>query len=127
MVSGRNPSITSRGADWGWPPRARGELHMAWVNRFKVGAAVGTLTVLPFLAQGCSSSSSNPLCCTEFKVGANIDANIGGSAQSQVAVQAVADIGGIASAAIDDLTTACRGIAQDLDTPQADQDTAEAN
>jgi len=86
-------------------------------------AAVGLVTTLA--APGCSAAD-NPLCCTEVKVGATIDASIGGSAQSQVAVQAVADVAGIASAAVDDLTTACRGIAQDLDAAKADQDLAES-
>jgi hypothetical protein len=85
----------------------------------------GSVVVLAAVIGACGED--NPLCCTEFKVGANITADIGGSAQSQVAVQAVADVSGIASAAIDDLTTACRGIAQDLEAPEAEQDAAEAN
>ncbi len=89
------------------------------------GAVLMGAVVLPFAVQGCSDDGSNPLCCDEFKVGATIEANIGGSAQSLVAVQAVADFGGIASAAVDDLTTACRSIATDLDAPQADRDAAE--
>lgn len=89
------------------------------------GAALMTAIVLPLGLQGCGED--NPLCCTEFQVGANIDANIGGSIESQVAVQAVADFAGIASAIIDDLTTSCRSMAQDLDAPKADQEAAEAN
>jgi hypothetical protein len=81
--------------------------------------------VVPMTLQGCSED--NPLCCTEFKVGATIDAKIGGGVESQVAVQAVADFAGIASASIDDLTTACRSISQDLDAPKAEVDAAEAN
>jgi hypothetical protein len=92
-----------------------------------IGLALAAMALSPAVLQGCSSSGSNPLCCTEFKVGAEVDVNIGGSVQSQVAVQAIADIGGIGSAAIDDLTTACRNIAQDLDAPQADLDAAAAN
>ena len=84
---------------------------------------------IPLLTNGCSSvpgiPDSNPLCCSEFAVGATIGAEIGGSAQSQIAVQAIADIGGIASSAVADLTTSCRGIAQDLSAPKADQDAAE--
>jgi len=76
---------------------------------------------------GCSSDASNPLCCSEFKVGATIQADIGGSAQSQVAVQAVADFAGIASAALDDITSGCRAMAQDLDAAKDKQDAAEAN
>lgn len=90
------------------------------------GAALGAALVLPSIMAGCSDED-NPLCCNEFKAGASVDVKIGGSAQAQVAVQAVADFSGIASAAIDDLTTACRSIATDLDVAQADRDAAEAN
>jgi hypothetical protein len=76
---------------------------------------------------GCGSDPTAAVCCTEFKVGATIEGDIGGSAESKVAVQAVADFSGIAAGALDDLTTACRSMAQDLDAPQADQDKAEAN
>lgn len=101
---------------------------MTGFNRLKSGVLIATALTIPVLANGCSSNpADNPLCCTEFKVGGTIDASIGGSVQSQVAVQAVADIAGIATAAIDDLTTACRGIAMDLDVAQADADAAEAN
>ena len=86
-------------------------------------AVVGLASALA--SPGCSAAD-NPLCCTEVKVGATIDASIGGSVQSQVAVQAVADVAGIASAAVDDLTTACRSIAQDLEATKADQDAAES-
>lgn len=88
------------------------------------GAVMMAAVVIPVTLQGCSSDS--PLCCTEFKAGATIDAKIGGNAQAQVAVQAVADFSGIASAAIDDLTTACRSISQDLDADKAKQQAAEA-
>ena len=91
------------------------------------GAAMMAAVVIPSTLAGCSEDGSNPLCCTEFKVGATIQADIGGSAESQVAVQAVADFAGIASAAIDDLTAACRSIAEDLDAPQASRDAAASN
>lgn len=87
------------------------------------GAALMGMIVLPFGIQGCGAQDA--LCCDEFAVGADIDLEIGGSAESKVAVQAVADFAGIASAAIDDLTTACRSMAQDLDAPKADQEKAE--
>lgn len=93
-------------------------------KRFYGAALMGAIVVTSGL-EGCSSDS--PLCCNEFKVGANIDAKIGGNAQSQVAVQAVADFAGIAGAAVDDLTTACRSMAQDLDAAKTDVDAAEAN
>lgn len=95
-------------------------------RKFAPAALVLSALAIPVLTEGCSSDASNPLCCTEFKVGATINADIGGSAESKVAVQAVADIGGIASAMVDDLITSCRSIAQDLGAPQADQDAAEA-
>lgn len=93
----------------------------------KTAAILGAAIAIPVLTQGCSSSASNPLCCTEFEVGGNITADIGGSAQSLVAVQAVADVSAIAASAVEDLATACRGIAQDLDAPAADQAAAQAN
>lgn len=88
-------------------------------------ALIGAVSVMAF-TQGCSSD--NPLCCTadDFQVGGTVKASIGGSAQSQVAVQAVADIAGIAEASLTDLTTACRGIAQDLNADAAAQADAES-
>jgi hypothetical protein len=96
------------------------------MNRFKVPALASVAIVLPLLINGCSSDASNPLCCNEFKVGGTITADIGGSAESQVAAQAVADVSAIAASAVEDLTTACRGIAQDLDADKAKQDAASA-
>lgn len=74
--------------------------------------AFASAFALPFLANGCTPDE---LCCTEVKAGATISAEIGGSAQAQVAVQAVADFAGIANAAITDLASACRSMAEDLD------------
>jgi len=91
------------------------------------GAGLMSTLVLSVLVQGCPQDGSNPLCCTEFKAGATIDANIGGSAESKVAVQAVADFAGIASAAVSDITTACRGMAEDLGASETDRAAAEKN
>src|SRR4051794_28508152 len=101
---------------------------MKLFNKFVPGAAIAVLAALPVLTNGCSAvqDAQKGVCCTEFAVGADIKADIGGSAQSQVAVQAIADIGGIAASSVLDLTAACRGIAQDLGAAQADQDAAEA-
>jgi hypothetical protein len=96
-------------------------------NRLKAGLALAAALAMPVLTNGCGADGDNPLCCNEFKVGGTITASIGGSAESQVAVQAVSDFSGIAAAAIDDITTACRGIATDLDATKAEQDMAEAN
>jgi hypothetical protein len=96
-------------------------------NRFKASFAVAAMLALPVLSNGCSSvgGTGNPLCCTEFKAGGTVDAKIGGNAEAFVAVQAVADFSGIAAASIDDITTACRGIATDLDADKAKADAAE--
>ena len=91
------------------------------------GAALMAAVAIPTMVGGCSSDADNPLCCNEFKVGATISANIGGGAESKVAVQAVADFAAIASAAVDDITAGCRSMAQDLDADKAKQDEAEAN
>ncbi len=102
---------------------------MNTLNRFKACLAAATFVALPILSNGCSAvtDASGAVCCTEFKAGAVIDAKIGGSLEAQTAVQAVADFSGIASAGIDDITTACRGIATDLDADKAKGDSAEAN
>jgi len=88
-------------------------------------AAFAALVVTSVLACGPGTEITDNVCCTEFKVGATLDAKIASSAQGQVAAQAVADVAGIASAAVDDLTTACRSIAQDLDAPKDKADAAE--
>ena len=91
------------------------------------GAALMAAVATPTMLGGCSAAEDNPLCCNEFKVGATIGANIGGGAESKVAVQAVADFAAIASAAVDDITAGCRSMAQDLDADKTKQDAAEAN
>ena len=67
------------------------------LTSFKAPLALMVALAAPLLTNGCSAAD-NPLCCTEFKAGATIDANIGGGAEAQVAVQAVADFAGIAAA-----------------------------
>lgn len=78
-----------------------------------------------FIAGTLPGCEDNALCCTEsdFQVGGTIALE----GEAGVALQAVADISGIASASIDDLTTACRSMAQELDAPVADQKAAEQN
>jgi len=98
-------------------------------NRFSIPLALAVTAAIPLFANGCSSSGlpgQNALCCTEFAVGGTVDANIGGSAQSKIAVQAIADIGGVASAAVADITAACQGIAQDLSADPAKQTDADS-
>ncbi|CAN5913396.1 hypothetical protein BH11MYX4_BH11MYX4_17000 [soil metagenome] len=99
---------------------------MNTLNRFKAPVALAIAAILPVLACSSVTDAQGALCCTEFKAGAAVTADIGGSAKAQVAVQAVADFSGIAAAAITDLTTACRSMAQDLDAPAADLAAAEA-
>ena len=85
------------------------------------------VSTLPFLAVSLGACAGDVLCCNEFKAGATISADIGGSAQSQVAVQAVADFAGIANAAITDLASACRSIAEDLDADAGKRAAIEAD
>ena len=101
---------------------------MNTLNRFKAPLALAFALALPVITNGCSSvtDAQAAVCCTEFKPGATIDAKIGGGAQARVAVQAIADFTGVASAAIGDITTACRGLATDLGAATADLDKAEA-
>lgn len=103
-------------------------------SRLGAAFAIGAL----LLAPGCGSDptnptnnpvtggGNNPLCCSEkeFQVGGTV--SLEGSAQSQVAVQAVADFAGVASTITDDLGAICRAIAQDLDAPKAEQEKAQA-
>jgi len=90
------------------------------------GMLLAAAIALP--TSGCDKvqDAQSAVCCTEFQVGGTISADIGGGAEGQVAAQAVADFAGIATAAVDDLTTACRSMAQDLDVDKATQDAAEA-
>lgn len=96
-------------------------------NRFKASLAAAAMLALPVITNGCSSVSDaqSAVCCTEFKAGGTVDAKISTKAEALVAVQAVADFSGIAAASIDDITTACRGIATDLDADKAKADAAE--
>jgi hypothetical protein len=91
-------------------------------------AFLGAISVIALVlsSAACKDPTDNPLCCSEFKVGATLGAEISGTAQGQVAAQAIADVAGIASVAVDDLTTACRAIAQDLDAPKDEQEKAES-
>jgi hypothetical protein len=89
--------------------------------------AIGAM-MIPGSACDKIEDAQNAVCCNadDFQVGGTVTASIGGSAQAQLAVQAVADFAGVASVMVEDLTTACRNIAQDLDAPKDKQDEAEA-
>lgn len=90
-----------------------------------IRAGLFTALALGPVLMGCPPPDELSPCCSEFKVGASLDASISSTAQGAVTAQAVADVAGIASAAVDDLTTACRSIAQDLDAAKDKQDAAE--
>src|SRR5438105_4406213 len=81
----------------------------------------GVAATVPVLTNGCSSASSiqQTLCCTEYKAGTDmaqvdfkVDASING--EFHAFAQAAGDITVVASAALDDATSACRQIAIDL-------------
>jgi hypothetical protein len=106
---------------------------MNTLNRFKAPFALAIALALPVLTNGCSSvtDAAGDLCCTDFKVGADlsgadfkVDASIKG--QFLVLAQAGSDFSATATAMLDDVTNACRGIAQDLGAKTEDQTTADA-
>lgn len=94
--------------------------------------AVGLSTV----AAGCGEDGNGlpgtgDLCCTEFKVGADltgadfgVDADIKG--QFEVLAQAVSDLSATATATLNDIEVSCRNIAIDLGVPDAQQVSADA-
>jgi hypothetical protein len=102
-------------------------------KRLYGGALMGSAVLLSLLC-ACGpnpvTGAANDLCCTEFKVGANlsgadfgVDASIKG--QFEVLAQGASDFAGTATAMLDDVTNACRGIAQDLGAADAAQTAAD--
>ena len=89
-------------------------------KRLTAPLALAAALALPVLTNGCSSDISNPaggLCCTDFKVGADltgVDFGVDASIKGQFAAfaQAAADLSATATGAIDDVTNACKAIAQ---------------
>ena len=99
-------------------------------NRFKAPLAVAVALAIPVFT-ACSSNPLDDICCTDFKVGADltnvdfgVDASISG--QFQVLAQAGSDFSGTATAMLDDVTNACKGIATDLGVADADATAADA-
>jgi len=95
---------------------------MSMLNRFKAAAIVASVCAVPALTNGCGASDAitqiqEAACCDEFKPGATVDAKFSANAQVVVAAQAIADFSGIAAASVDDITSACRTMAQELDAP----------
>ena len=86
-----------------------------------------------------AKADANPICratvpsgggggpCTEFVVGTPVDPAIGGSAASQVGVQAIDDYATSAAAAASTATASCKKIAQDLGVTPAQGAAADAN
>jgi len=105
---------------------------MKTLNRFKAPLALSAALALPILTNGCGVDPTNPtgdLCCTEFKVGADlsavdfkVDASIKG--QFSVLAQAGSDFSATATAMLDDVTNACAAIAVDLGADDAKQSAA---
>jgi hypothetical protein len=90
---------------------------------------IATLTAvglaLPLLVGGCeeaqkATEGASALCCTDFKVGADLGAVDWGISDAALSgkfsafAQAASDLSGVASGALSDITVACRNIATDL-------------
>src|SRR4051794_33246104 len=105
---------------------------MSSIPRLKTALAIALTLGVPLVASGCKDNPLDDVCCTDFKVGADlsgadfgVDADIKG--QFSVLAQAGSDFSATATGMIDDVTNACRGIAQDLGAADADQTAADAN
>ncbi|MBX3190996.1 MAG: hypothetical protein KF819_28630 [Labilithrix sp.] len=82
---------------------------------------------MPVITNGCSDNPLDAICCTEFKVGADLsgaDFGVDASIKGQFAVlaQAGSDFSATATGMLDDITNACRAIAVDLGAEQAKVD-----
>ncbi len=75
---------------------------------------------------GTSGSSGTSGACSEFHPGGQNDPGIGGTAQSQVIAQSVADIAGASATQVTDLTAACKKLAVALAASSSDQTAADA-
>ena len=75
---------------------------------------------------GSSGEAGEGGVCTEFHVGGQDDPGIGGTAQTQVIAQSVADIGGAAATQVTAVTASCKKLATALSAPPAQQAQAEA-
>jgi hypothetical protein len=94
---------------------------MTVFTRLKSGVMVAVALAIPILSNGCGDDnplSPSNLCCTDFKVGADltgvdfgVDASIKGSFGAFA--QAAGDLSAVAAASLTDVTAACRAIAID--------------
>jgi hypothetical protein len=88
-------------------------------SRFMAPLAVVAALALPALTNGCSSDLTNPagsLCCTDFKVGADLsgtDFGVDASIKGQFAAfaQASGDLAAVATASLEQVSGACKAIA----------------
>ena len=84
------------------------------------GAVLMAAVVIPSMLIGCGDDITNPgaaLCCTDFKVGADLsgaDFGVDGSIKGQfnTFAQASADLSGAATGALEGVSNACKGMAQ---------------
>lgn len=92
-------------------------------------ASLPVLALGIMMVPGTACDGADSLCCSseDFQAGGTISLEVGGNAQGQMAVQAIADVAGTANAMVEDITTACRNIAQDLEAPADAQQAAEKN
>ncbi len=90
---------------------------MTTKNRFTAQLALGALLLLPVLTNGCDGDDPlSAACCTDFKVGADlsgadfgVDASIKG--EFLAFAQAAADLSATATAALEEVSGACKAIA----------------
>ena len=117
--------------------------HSARMCSWATTAATSTIALLSsVLLCGCSSDTDSntnandignaygaesPSCCdaADFQPGRTVGDGIGGSARSRITVQAAADFAGASNLLVEDITSACRNIARELDASQQDQAEAE--
>jgi hypothetical protein len=100
-----------------------------------VGACTGGGSSSGYIEAGVEGSSDGSSggtggdggACPAFHPGGTNDPSIGGSATSQVAAQAAADLSGAADVQTSDVTAACKGIATTLGASASDQSAADAN
>jgi hypothetical protein len=75
---------------------------------------------------GASGTAGTSGACTEFHPGEQNDVGIGGSAQSQVNAQGIADLAGATNTQVTDLTASCKKLAVAAGALSSDQTAADA-
>ena len=90
-------------------------------TRFSAPIAIAAALAIPIFAQGCSAADQ--LCCSDPT---KVEIKGQAGAQFSVAVGAAADLAAVAQGSLDDVVSACRNMAQDLDAPPAEIEKAQA-